>query len=120
LAHQTLSGAHRTVRCDQVTVGPGHVSSADRAADRWLGSCWLTEKSGVPLDSPMIFSHGTLTNSREQRVRCWTSLCTGQSGAPKASASLAGLSQNFSNPISFDLTRFLALRENMLVPKTIH
>jgi hypothetical protein len=29
LAHRTLSGAHQTVRCDQVTVGPGHVSPAD-------------------------------------------------------------------------------------------
>jgi hypothetical protein len=29
--------AHRTVRCDQVTVGPSHVSPADRAVDRWRG-----------------------------------------------------------------------------------
>jgi hypothetical protein len=36
LAHQTLSGAHRTVQCAQPTVGKGHVSRVDRAADRWL------------------------------------------------------------------------------------
>jgi hypothetical protein len=30
LAHRTLSGAHRTVRCAQPTVGAGHVSLADR------------------------------------------------------------------------------------------
>jgi hypothetical protein len=35
LAHQTLSGAHRTVRCDQPTVELGHVSPADCAADSW-------------------------------------------------------------------------------------
>jgi hypothetical protein len=35
LAHRTLSGAHRTVRCAQPTVGAGHVSPADCAADRW-------------------------------------------------------------------------------------
>jgi hypothetical protein len=29
------------------------------------------------LDSMVIFSHCALANSREQRVRCWTSLCTG-------------------------------------------
>ena len=29
-------GAPDTVRCDQVTVGSGHVSPVDRAADRWL------------------------------------------------------------------------------------
>jgi hypothetical protein len=32
LAHQTLSGAHRTVRCPQPTVGAGHASPADLAA----------------------------------------------------------------------------------------
>ena len=35
LAHQTLSGAHRTVRCPQPTVGAGHSSPADCATDRW-------------------------------------------------------------------------------------
>jgi hypothetical protein len=35
LAHQTLSDAYRTVRCAQPTVGTGHVSRVDRAADRW-------------------------------------------------------------------------------------
>jgi hypothetical protein len=29
--------AHQTVWCDQVTVGSGHVSPADCAADRWRG-----------------------------------------------------------------------------------
>ena len=35
LAHRTLSGAHRTVRCDQPTVGARHASPVDCAADRW-------------------------------------------------------------------------------------
>jgi hypothetical protein len=34
LAHRTLSGAHRTVRCPQPTVGVGHTSRPDCAADR--------------------------------------------------------------------------------------
>jgi hypothetical protein len=34
LAHQTLSGAHRTVRCAQSTVAVGHASPADHATDR--------------------------------------------------------------------------------------
>jgi hypothetical protein len=29
--------AHRTVRCGLVTVGSGHTSPADCAADRWRG-----------------------------------------------------------------------------------
>jgi hypothetical protein len=55
-------------------------------------------------DSPVNFSHDTLGNSREQRVRRSTSLCTGhtgQSGAPNASASLAVLSQ--TSPIQSHL-----------------
>jgi hypothetical protein len=35
MAHRTLSGAHRTVRCTQSTVGAGHVSRVDCADDRW-------------------------------------------------------------------------------------
>jgi hypothetical protein len=35
LAHRTLSGAHRTVRCAQLTVGAGHASPADCVAARW-------------------------------------------------------------------------------------
>jgi hypothetical protein len=42
LAHRTLSGAHRTVRCPLPTVGAGHVSPADFAADRCTVDRWLT------------------------------------------------------------------------------
>jgi hypothetical protein len=46
LAHQTLSGAHRTIRCSQPTIGAGHVSPADCAADRCAGDRWITGQSG--------------------------------------------------------------------------
>jgi hypothetical protein len=46
LAHRTLSGAHRTVRCPLPTVGAGHVSPTDCAADRCAGGRWLTGQSG--------------------------------------------------------------------------
>jgi hypothetical protein len=46
LAHRTLSGAHRTVRCPQPTVGTGHASPTDCAADRCSGGRWLTGQSG--------------------------------------------------------------------------
>jgi hypothetical protein len=45
LAHQTLSGAHRTVRCAQPTVVAGHTSPADCAADCCAGDHWLTGQS---------------------------------------------------------------------------
>jgi hypothetical protein len=37
--------AHRPVWCDQSTVGVGHASSADCAADRWRRRLWLTGQS---------------------------------------------------------------------------
>jgi hypothetical protein len=57
LVHQTLSGAHRTVRCAQPIVAAGHASPADCAADRWL-----IGQTGAPPDSPVNYSRTPLTN----------------------------------------------------------
>jgi hypothetical protein len=46
MAHRTLSGAHRTVRCPLPTVGAEHASPADCAANRCAGDRWLTGQSG--------------------------------------------------------------------------
>jgi hypothetical protein len=48
--------AHRTVRCPQPTVGVGHASRVDCAADRCAGGCWLFGQSGAPPDSPVNYS----------------------------------------------------------------
>jgi hypothetical protein len=84
LAHRTLSGAHRTVRCPLTTVGAGHASPADCVADRWL-----TGQSGAPPDSPVYYSR-TPPNFHEsgqfagiQPAPPDTIWCTtGQSGVP--------------------------------------
>jgi hypothetical protein len=47
---------HRTVRCPLPTVGAGHTSHADFAADRCAGDHWLTGQSGAPPDSPVNYS----------------------------------------------------------------
>jgi hypothetical protein len=62
--HTGQSGAHRTVRCPQPTVGAGHASPADCAADRCAGGRWLTRQSGAPPDSPVNYSR-TPPNSPE-------------------------------------------------------
>jgi hypothetical protein len=62
LAHRTLSGAYRTVRCAQPTVGTGHALPADCAGNRWQK---LTGQSSAPPDSSMIFSRGASWFSRE-------------------------------------------------------
>jgi hypothetical protein len=89
LAHRTLSGAHRTVRCPQPTVGAGHVSPADCATDRYAGGRWLTGQSGAPPDSLVNYSctppkfpeSGLFVGVQPgtpNTVRC----TTGQSGVP--------------------------------------
>jgi hypothetical protein len=81
--------ANRTVRCPQPTVGAGHASPADCAADRCAGGRWLTGQSGAPPDSPVNYSRtppkspesGQFAGSQPgalDTVRC----TTGQSGVP--------------------------------------
>jgi hypothetical protein len=80
LAHRTLYGAHRTVRCPLLTVGVGHVSPADFTADHCAVNRWLTGQSGAPPDSLVNFSRTPLNFSRGRPLR--RGLLTGQSGAP--------------------------------------
>src|SRR5688572_19321176 len=107
LAHRTLSGAHRIVRCPHQTVGSA--TRHARIARLTVGSAdrWLTGQSGAPPDSPVIFSRTPPTKSREQpfhqsqpgapnTVRC----TTGQSGAPRLSSLLAVHSQLLHNCFS--------------------
>jgi hypothetical protein len=63
LAHQTLSGAHRTVWCPLPTVGAGHASPVDCGADRCAGDYWFTRQSGAPSDSPVNYSRTPLNFS---------------------------------------------------------
>jgi hypothetical protein len=100
LAHRTLSGAHRTVRCPLLTVGSAtRRARITRLTVGWA-DCWLTGQSGVPPDSPVIFSRTPPTRSREQPVR------QSQPGAPdtvrctQTKLSLAESSHLFSNLIS--------------------
>jgi hypothetical protein len=64
LAHRTLSGAHRTVRCSPPTVGAGHVSPVDCTVDRCAGDHWLTGQS----DSSVNNSCTPPNFSRDQPV----------------------------------------------------
>jgi hypothetical protein len=114
LAHRTLSGAHRTVRCPQPTVGVGHASRADCAADHCSGSHWFTGQSGAPPYNPVNYSRTPPTNSREWPVRqspAWrTKHCPVHHRTVRCTQTeqqLAVHSQLFSNPFLFLI---LALR----------
>jgi hypothetical protein len=66
------SGAHRTVRCTPDSPVPpsdrwlGHVSCADRAADRWPGRPFAHRTVRCTPDSPVNFSRTPSANSRER------------------------------------------------------
>jgi hypothetical protein len=83
LAHWTLSGAHRTVRCPLSTVGAA--TRHPRIARPTVGADdrWLTGQSGAPPDSPVNYSHVAFFFSRGRRVR--RGRLTGHSGAPSDS-----------------------------------
>jgi hypothetical protein len=79
LAHWTMSDAHRTVWCDQLTVGAGHASLADCTVDRWRGRLWLIGQSTVffmraTSSSPGQPGHRTLSGAH-RTVRCTTGWC---------------------------------------------
>jgi hypothetical protein len=107
LAHRTLSGAHRTVRCPLLTVGSATRRARITRPTVGPADCWLTGQSGAPPDSPVNYSRTPLSKSREQpvdrrqpgapnTVRC----TTGQSGAPRPSSLLAVHSQLLQNCFS--------------------
>ena len=88
-------GAPDTVWCTPDSPVPppdrwlGHVSRADRAADRWPGRPFAHRTVRCTPDSPVNYSRTPLITSREQQVRLSlpgapdTVRCTtGQSGAP--------------------------------------
>jgi hypothetical protein len=87
-----LVGASDTVRCTLdspvplSTVGAGHASPADLAADRCAGGRWLTGQSGAPPDSQVNYSRAPP-----------------KSGVPDCAASwlhTGTLFQSFSFPVS--------------------
>jgi hypothetical protein len=57
LAHRTLSGAHRTVRCPLPTVGATTCRAKIARPTVGAGDRWLTGQSGAPPDSPVNYSH---------------------------------------------------------------
>jgi hypothetical protein len=66
LAHRTLSGAHRTVRCPLVTVGSATRHARNSRPTVGLADRWLTGQSGAPPDNPVNYSRTPLITSRER------------------------------------------------------
>jgi hypothetical protein len=118
LAHQTLSGAHRTVRCPLPTVGAA--TRRPRIARPTVGADdhWLTRQFGAPPDSPVNYSRTPPKFSRERPIHwkpawrtrhClvhhWTVRCA------RPSWTSAAPSQVFCNSSIFFFSLFLTLRQ---------
>jgi hypothetical protein len=101
---------HRTV---QLIIATSHLCFS---RGRWVRRGWLTEQSGAPPDGPVNYSR-TLPSSPESGLFTRTSLAHRTlSGAP--SRARVGCTEPSLFPILFSL--FLALRQNMLVLKTMY
>jgi hypothetical protein len=127
LAQTTIAApgqlAHRTVRCPLPTVGAGHASPADCAADRWL-----TGQSGAPPNSPVNYSR-TPPNFPDSSpftgvqpgpadtIRC----TTGQSGVPDRAGLWLHTAKSFailSFPVSSTYTKYVSTQNNVLSLET--
>jgi hypothetical protein len=107
LTHWTLSGAHRTVRCPPLTVGAGHASPADCAADHCASDRWLTGQSGVPPDSPVNYSRTPPNFSREWPVHRSSAWRTGHFPMQHRTVQCARLSRVLAAP-SQDFLQFFS------------
>ena len=77
LAHRTLSGVHRTVRCPYLTVGSATRHAQIARPTVAQSDRWLTGQSGAPPDSPVNYSHTSPDSSRERPVHRGSTWRTG-------------------------------------------
>ena len=107
LAHRTLSGAHRTVRCTnyplaQATRRPLIALPTVGAVDRWL-----TGQSGAPPDSPVNYSRTPPNFSRERPVHRSSAWRTGHYPVHHRTVRCARLSRVLAAP-SQDILQFFS------------
>jgi hypothetical protein len=123
LAHRTLSGAHRTVRCPLLAVGSATRRARIKRSTVGPATVGSPDTVRCTPDSPVNYSRTPLISSREQQVllsqpgapdTVWYT--TGQSGAPRQN--WLWLNKAISSLIRFLL--FPALRHNTLVSKTMY
>jgi hypothetical protein len=119
--------AHRTVRCPPPTVGVA--TRRAKIARLIVGAddhC-LTGQSGVPPDSAVNYSRTPPNSSRERPIHWSSAWRTGHCPVPdrtvrcaRPSWTLVVHSQVTCNPFLLFFSLFLALRQNMLVIKTMY
>jgi hypothetical protein len=83
LAHWTLSGAHRTVRCPILTVGSATHRARITRSTVGPADCWLTGQSGAPPDSPVIYSRTPPPNPESSQFARASLAHRTLSGAPR-------------------------------------
>jgi hypothetical protein len=103
LAHRTLSGAHRIVRCPLLTVGSATRRARIPRPTVSPADCWLTGQSGAPPDSPVIYSRTPLIASREQPVDSRRPGASDTVRCSQTAQSLGCLAKSFPN-LSFPVS----------------
>ena len=116
LAHPTLSGAHRTVRCPHQTVGSATRHERIARPTVAAADCWLTGQSDAPPDSPVIYSRTPPTKPESSQFARASLAHRTLSGAPRLRRVLAAQPSLFQ----IGLFLFLALIHNTLVSKTMY
>jgi hypothetical protein len=116
LAHRTLSGAHRTVRCPLLTVGSATRRARITRPTVGPTDSWLIGQSGAPPDSPVIYSRTPPTKPESSQFARASLAYRTLSGAPRLRRVLAAQPSLFQ----IGLFLFLALRHNTLVSKTMY
>jgi hypothetical protein len=106
-----LRARWRTGHCPVplLTVGAGHASPADCAADRCAGDRWLTGQSGAPPDSPVNYSHTPLIFSQERPFHRRPAWHTGHCPVHHRTVRCARLSCVLAAPSQVFLVSFLLL-----------
>jgi hypothetical protein len=118
LAHRTLSGAHRTVRCANYPLAQATRRPLITLPTVGTVDCWLTGQSGAPPDSPVNYSHTSPNFSRERPVHRSSVWRTGHCPVHHRTVRCARLSrvmvvhsQVFCIPFLFLSSLFLTLRQ---------
>jgi hypothetical protein len=104
LAHWTLSGTYRTVRCPLLTVGSATRRARITRPTVDPTDCWLTGQSGAPPDSPVIYIHTPPTKPESSQFARASLAHRTLSGAPpdtvrctQTAQSLGCSAQSFPN-----------------------
>jgi hypothetical protein len=121
LAHRTLCGAHRTVRCPLLTVGSATRRARITRSTVGQADCWFTGQFGAPPDSSVIYSRTPPTKPESSQFARASLAHRTLSGAPRLHRVLAAQPSLFQIGLFLflALTQYISLQNNVLSLRNI-